>query len=215
MQEDFKNDWYKVLLRMLREILYSLQDVIDKYIMDKKFCSAYELLSFSGVFNLIFLGIFIIFDYFLIHWDNLEEYFNNFDYKDLLACIGLIIIEAGVELSVLFTIKKNTPCHVFIIGEFMTIFSNFYYLRESMKATNLIIMSICYIIIFFFSLVFNEIIEINCFGLSVNTRKNIMKREKIEDLSTIRESFVDENEENRTSSIRMEMNDDDNSLLTK
>ena len=60
-----------------------------------------------------------------------------------------------------------------------------------------------------------EIIEFNCFRLSDNTRKNIMKREKIEDLSTIRESFVDENEENRTSSIRMEMNDDDNSLLTK
>ena len=182
--------------------------------MEKKFCSVYELLSFSGLFSLIFLGIFTLLDYFLIHWDNLAEYFNNFSYKDLLTFIGFIIINTGLELSILFTIKKNTPCHVFIISEFMTIYANFYYLTEQLNATNLIIMIISYIIIFFFSLIFNEIIEINCFGLSDNTRKNIMKREKKEDLITIRkESFVDENEENRSSSLRMEMNDDDNSLI--
>ena len=213
-QEDFKNNWYKVLLRMLREILYSFQGVINKYIMDKKYCSVYELLSFTGLFSLIFLGIYILLDYFFIHLDNLKEYFNNFDYRDLLTCVGLIIAAAGLDLSSLFTIKKNTPCHLFIIGEFMTVFENLFYLTEQLNTTNLIIMIICYIIIFFFSLVFNEIIEINCFGLSANTRKNIMKRAKIENLANIKcELFDYISEENRSSSLRMEMNDDDNSLI--
>jgi hypothetical protein len=45
LQNDIKNNLVLFLLRLLREILYSLQGVIDKYIMEKKFCSVYELSS--------------------------------------------------------------------------------------------------------------------------------------------------------------------------
>ena len=44
------------------------------------------------------------------------------------------------------------------------------------------------IFIFLLSLVFNEIIEINCFGLSKNTKRNIMNR-------ALREDYYSSNEE--------------------
>ena len=86
----------------------------------------------------------------------------------------------------------------------MTILLDIKITGDSVK---IIIMIICYIIIFFFSLVFNEIIEINCFGLSYNTRRNIIKREKNEDLAMLREPSADINEENENSNIHLEMND--------
>ena len=117
----------------------------------------------------------------------------------------MTIVSCGLDLSSLFTIKNNTPCHALIIGEFMTITTNIIYSED---ITNLIIIIICYAIIFFFSLVFNEIIEINCFGLSDNTRRNIMKREKNDDLM-LREPSVEINENDRNSMISLEMNAND------
>ena len=176
--------------------------------MEKKYCSVYELASYSGIFYIIFLGIFALFDFYLFHWDNLAEYFNNFDYKEILLGIGIILINFVSDLSSLFTIKINTPYHAFIIGEFITITSNIIDIKYIAVSTiNLIIMIICYIIIFFFSLVFNEIIEINCFGLSYNTRRYIIKREKKEDLTMLGGPSLDLNEGGGGSVIHLEMND--------
>jgi hypothetical protein len=150
------------------------------------------------------LGIFALLEHFLFHLDSdLEEYFNNFDYKAILLIIGMTIVNFGLDLSTLFTIKNNTPCHALIIGEFMTITANIIYSED---IDNLIIIIICCAIIFFFSLIFNEIIEINCFGLSDNTRRNIMKREKKDDLIIFREPSADINENDRNSMISLEMN---------
>ena len=58
---------------------------------------------------------------------------------------------------------------------------------------------ICLILILFLSLIFNEIIELNFWGLSDNTKKNIINRAEIEDNSLIiRNDTIDsiENEEN-------------------
>ena len=55
------------------------------------------------------------------------------------------------------------------------------------------------IFIFLLSLVFNEIIEINCFGLSKNIRRNIMNRALSEDFYSLTEEkdlSIDEGNEN-------------------
>ena len=103
----------------------------------------------------------------------------------------MLITSIGLDLSTLFAIKINTPCHVLIIDEFLAITSNI--INNEISPEKIIIMIICYTIIFFFSLVFNEIIEINCFGLLDNTRRNIMKREKTEDSKMFRGPSVDNN----------------------
>ena len=74
---------------------------------------------------------------------------------------------------------------------------------------NQIITIICLIFILFVSLIFYEIIEINCFGLSYNTKRNIMKRERNEKT----DSIIDENSEysdNIIDLIQFKIYEDDN-----
>ena len=190
LQDDITKNFGFVLLRLLREILFSLREVIDKYIMEKKFCSIYELSMYNGLINLILLGIFSLLNYYYFSIDNFEEYFNNFNGIELLVLIGMMITQFGLYICSLFTSKNNTPCHVFIIY----IFGQLAYYTDF--STNSIIFIICLIFILFISLIFNEIIEIKCFGLEENTRNNIAKRAKIEELNIQENSSLYSNDDN-------------------
>jgi len=59
-------------------------------------------------------------------------------------------------------------------------------------------------LILFLSLIFNEILEINIFGLSYNTRKNIISRAETESL--IKNETFDEGNENL---IELKQNDNE------
>ena len=107
-----------------------------------------------------------------------------------------MIVQLILFLCTLYTNKNYTPCHIFIIFVFgqLALYMDF--------SKNSIIIIICLIFILFFSLIFNEIIEINIFGFSYNTKKNIMIRAETEDFCTdITESIFDDsindNEERR------------------
>ena len=135
--------------------------------MEKKFCTVYEIIFYDGLIELILIGIYSIFNYYFFKLDNFEEYFNNvnFIYIEIFVILGLIITQLGLSLFALFINKNNTPCHIFI----MYVFGKFaYYLDFS---TNSIVKIICFLFILFMSLIFCEIIELNCFGLSENTKK--------------------------------------------
>ena len=77
----------------------------------------------------------------------------------------------------------------------------FYNLTE-----NSVLVIICLILLLFFSLIFNEIIEINLWGLSYNTKRNITNRAKIDvdEIFNITNESFDENNENQ-----MEFNKND------
>ena len=62
-----------------------------------------------------------------------------------------------------------------IIGKFSPYINN---LIENKDIKSSIILIIGFCVILFFALIFNEIIEINCLGLSKNAIKNIELREK-------------------------------------
>ena len=160
-----------LFLRILREIIYSLTTVIDKYIMEKKLVSPYQILLCDGLITLIIFIIFAVFDYYFLNFfDEYDNYFTNFNSIELIVIFGVLITQFFLNLFLLVTIKVNSPCHIFIIyvlGQFA------YYIDFSEKA---IIVSCCLILILFFSLIFNEMIEINFFGLSFNTKRNIIAR---------------------------------------
>ena len=172
LQNDIINNWPLDLLRLLREIIYSMHIVTQKYTMEKKFCSVYELTGFNGIFLIIFLIILSLLNIYCIKLDDFDEYFNELNTEKIL--IGLLnsFIEFILFLSVCFTIKNNTSCHIYLISVCLTIADSFMNFSK-----NTIIAIICLAFILFMSLVFFEIIEINCFGLSYNTKRNIMKRE--------------------------------------
>ena len=96
--------------------------------------------------------------------------FGNFKGTGLVGIIGTMIAQLGIYLSVLYTNKNYTTCHIFIIFVFGQIV---YYVDFSVTS---IIVFILLLVILFFSLVFNEIIEINFCGLSDNTKRNIRDR---------------------------------------
>ena len=205
LQNDFENNFLFLLLAFLREIIYSLNDVIYKYIMEKKYCSVYDLSLYIGAFDVILFGLFGLMNHFFLKIDDFEKYFSNFDGAELLVCLGFIIIQFIFNLSLLITIKNYTPCHVFIIY----VFGQFaYYIDFSIDS---IILMICIVFILFFSLVFNEIIEINICRLSYNTKKNITNRAESEDISlegNLSRHSIDENYRIYFNSIELEEKDD-------
>ena len=174
IQKDFKENFKLILLSFLRIILLSLNYVLIKYTMEKKYASPYEIGFFNGLINLILFIIGAVIDNFFIKKFEYKEYFDNFNGKELLVVLGLMITQFGIYISLFIIDKKDTPCHIFIVFVFGQL--AYYY-----KLTEISIVSIiCLILILFFSLIFNEIIELNFLGLSQNTRKNIINRANTE-----------------------------------
>ena len=153
--------------------------MIDKYTMEKKFGSAYELLVANGVINLTILIIFAIFDYFFFGLDDYNKYFDNFNHTELLVALGVIITQFGLNLFILISNKVNSPCHIFIIF----IFGQLSFYVDFSGISILIIFFL--IIILFASCIFNEIFELNFCGLSDNTKKNIIIRAQMEEADMI------------------------------
>ena len=179
---DIDNNLGLFFFRLLREVLFSLSSVVDKYILEKKFGSVYEILLTNGVITSTLFIIFAIIDHNFFGIYNYEEYFNNFNTTELLVASGVIITQLGLNVSILFTNKNNSPCHIFIIF----IFGQLAYYIDFSGSDAIVIF--CLIIILFLSFVFNEILEINFLGLSDNTKKNISRRAETEDNMIITKS---------------------------
>ena len=187
LQYDLSNNLPLFFVRILRELFYSLSSVIDKYIMERKFVSVYELLLSNGVIILIILIIFAVFDYNFFGIDNYSEYFSNFNFKELLVIFGVLITQFGLNLCILITNKNNSPCHIFII-----FISGQLALYVDFSGISLIVLFFL-IFILFLSLIFNEIIEINFWGLSYNTKNNIIKRAIVEENMIITRKDTNDN----------------------
>lgn len=176
IKNDFTENMWLFFVRIIREVLYSLSSIIDKYIMEKKFISVYLLLLSNGVIILVALLIFAVFDYFFFDIDDYNKFFSEFNYKELLVILGVIITQFTLNLGILLTNKYYSPCHIFII--FVCGQLALYVIHFDGKSAGILVGLFS---ILFLSLIFNEIIEINVCGLSKNTKRNISKRAEDED----------------------------------
>ena len=107
--------------------------------------------------------------------------------------------QLGLYITLFFIDRNDSPCLIFIVfvfGQFGYYFYNF----EINGTTSVVI--VCLVLIFFFSLVFNEIIELRCYKLAHNTKKNITKRAE----SEVGNALDINNEIERTNTI-IELND--------
>ena len=198
---DINSHLVLLIIKFIRETLFSLYNVMAKYVMEKKFVSVYEFSFYIGTISLILLIIFSIFDYAFFGIDDYKEYFNNFNGTEFLVMVGVIITQFGINLSSLFTVKNNSPCHTFIMFVFGQLA---YYINLE---GNSILVIICLILILFLSLIFNEIIEINFCGLSKNTRRNIMLRaETEENLYITKNDTIDSTNSDYDNLIELEVN---------
>ena len=169
-----KVDFIIIIINYIKELLFCSAQCIDKYIMDKKYTSPYELCLYNGLFNLCFnfatFGIFELCDKKYI--EQCIEYFTQINYINLLF---LFIFLIGFLLFILcnyISIKIYSPNYIINIFIIQEIYHSFLFDNKIRIYLN-IAMAIIFIFLF---LVFNEIIEINCFGLQKNTKRNIKKR---------------------------------------
>ena len=173
------------------EIIYSLEIVLSKYAMEKKFCSPFRIVYYQGLvvffMNLLLL---LIFSFIPIesgkikynnetYVDNLMEYFSHFKGIEILVFILSMIGRTGFIMFGLLTVQYYTPAHiilVLIIGEI------FHYFMYEKTDYTLYIKYPILILIIFFALILLEIIELNFCGFQINTKKNIIERAETEDI---------------------------------
>ena len=185
-----KIDPVAILMKFLSEIFLSLTMVISKYNMEKNYCSPYEICIWEGLIELILYIIFLLIINKLEltiadvkYPDNFWELINNYDINDFWLCLLIVFVNAIYNLFIFLTCNYFTPCHVLIIS---MIHDFYFYLKinENWKL-NIIGFFILLLILFMF-LIFIEIIEINIFNISYNTKKNIELRSR-------KESSIDNN----------------------
>ena len=188
------NTLYLLLFQIFVSFLDSLLLMYIKALMHfKYFFSPYRTLYIFGIINSILLLII----YFIIsfipcpnnyicnvnykgetYFDNIFSAFN-FDDHIIIEIIGyfLISILAGIyNLLIIITINKYTVCHSLILVGNQEIL-NLVTLVLKYKIDKIdIIYYVYYFILIFGYLVFLEFIELNCFGLNENTKRNIKKR---------------------------------------
>ena len=171
-----------LFIQFISEIFYSLIIILWKYNMEKNYCNPYELCFLEGVFEFIINSIcLIIFCRFELsangiqHPDNLKKYFNEYDYNDLIICLSEIIVSFTFNISIILTCDYFTPIHILIIN---IINDSTLFFRIDSNLALYILGSLFLILILFMLLVFIEVIEINIFNLSYNTKRNIELRSK-------------------------------------
>ena len=175
-KEQYKVDYLLAhILKMFAEIVFSLNMVINKYTIEKKFSSPYEICFYQGIISLIlFLLIALIFPNFC----SLSDYWSKLDVPKFLEFLAISGTQFIYNLFLLITIKYYTAFHVLILIIFCEIH---YYLFNVFSNLIVIYPLIGFSLLFFVFLLFLEIIEINCFELQKNTKKNISIRAEIDE----------------------------------
>ena len=114
---------------------------------------------------------------------NIKYYFDNYNINDFIESLIVVITGSIYNISLMLTCNYLTPAHVLITS---IIKEYHYYLQKGEYTALNIIGFLILVIILFAFLIFVEIIEINIFNISFNTKKNIERRSRLD-------SFVDIN----------------------
>ena len=190
IQEDNKISF--LWLPFLIEISYCLSLVLNKYGMEYWFCTPYEISFYEGLFaliiNIILLIIFSnikipenskIIEFFNhpdkdpnIYLDNFHEYYKKLKASEIIAFIINMISRGIFNLFSIITVYEFTPSHVI----FLLILGEVQFAFKGGEIFHIVATITIYCFLFFMTLIFTEIIEINLFGLEKNTKKNIKAR---------------------------------------
>ena len=168
---------YRIIIKFICEIIFSLRIVINKYTMVKNICFSYEVCFFQGIIAFILYLIFSLIVIFLHLSNHFENYFNEFKdnkLKESLIFLLIIIIQFIFNICIFETIERMNSFYIMIIiiiGHLV-----FYFKKLIVYKNNIIniinIVGLC--LILFMTLIFNEIIILNFCGLQKYTKKNIL-----------------------------------------
>ena len=160
--------------------------------------SPYLCLFYVGVFSLIiFLFGFII--YYSIN--NFDDFFANFRNESFISVIYLIlffIFSLFLNVMTFLIVYYFSPTLLMvtdIISPMLKWIFNVFEDKSAYGALDIILNIIGYSIVLFFSLIYNEIIICNFFGLNKSTKK-FLDREQREELALIIDNKNDNDDDN-------------------
>ena len=189
-----EKDYFKLFLHSLYFILitalFSIYNTLEKKYFNKFMDSIYHLMFVVGcicatilmIYELITISIFgikettyngIIFQIL----KNIKEYSYLYILYFILDVFTAFIWLLGIQLIIYFL----SPCHIIIAESLSQIITTI--LKNSISKYHIaakIIIYIIYTIIIFSSLIYNEVIIINIYSLSKDTKKKIILRELTE-----------------------------------
>ena len=180
-KENIKKNYDCYLVQFMTECLISLMNVMYKYLVETKYIISYEILLIEGLIEFV-LGIITliittnagIVDHF---WDFIEEV----DSHEIAILIIITLIQFLLYTTEMIIIVKFSPFHVLLINILRDYILFFVFFdTKNLAASIYVVFAIC--ICIFMILVFIEIIELNFFGLSTMTKKNIILRSKKESI---------------------------------
>ena len=156
-------------------IFYPLYLVFFKYIIQNFYLSVFINMFFIGIFLLI-LSIIGLIIYSLIDNNDLsylKDIFNIAE-NNILFYISIFF---GVIVKIIFClIISNFSPNIFVLTIINWVFNYLIFKEKEESITNLIYQGIGYFIILFSTLIYNEFIVLNFFGLNINVRNTIVRR---------------------------------------
>ena len=189
-----EKNYINIFFSFLTETVFCLNIVVNKYLMENVFCSPYEICFYDGFISLLLFIIALIVstniniekdDYSIeykgkYYIDNFYAYCDIFNIKEFFILIFEIIYYCVYYLFSLLTIKYYTATHYLIILIFDCEVT---FLFDTGIKWRLCLTMIVFLIILFMLLVFNEIIELNCYGFQKDTKSSITERAKLESIN--------------------------------
>ena len=182
--ENELDNWPYFLFIIGKYIMLPLEDVINKILLTNEFLLPHYLMFYRGIFNFIMLGI-LSASVFLKGFVNFS-YFEQFTidkekYIQILVKVLFTILSFFRAFCLLKVIDIFSPQHVSFLN---TTFSLFQLFKCRIKSHDdkfiTAFDAIFLLIIILGTLIFNEIIILNFFGLNQNTKKNYIIKEELE-----------------------------------
>jgi hypothetical protein len=209
-----KNQTKYVFTMVVPKVIYALEDTINKIILTDKFILPHFLLFFRGIISTILISILICVLYATSSIDSryYNNILNNIKVSEILFKILSFIFMACKIFCIFKIIYIFTPQHV---GFCIVIIYMFNAIKNMILTDDFqneffpclfIIISLLFIA--FGTLIFNEMIIINCWGLNENTKSGIKNKEKLEGLE-LRNATINEDSEDS------EDNDDNKESLSE
>ena len=203
-----KNQRMYVFTMVVPKVIYALEDTINKIILTDKFVLPHFLLFFRGIINSILVTILICILYATSNIDfrYYNNILNNIQASEILFKLLSFIFMILKIFCIFEIIYIFTPQHV----GFCIVIIYIYNAIKNMILTDAfqnefcscLFNVICLIFIAFGTIIFNEMIIINCWGLNENTKSGIVRKERLESLelqNTINSDDNDDNDYNKES----------------
>ena len=195
--ENELENWPYFLFIIGKYILLPLEDVINKVLLTDEFLLPHYLMFYRGIFNFIMLGILsasvflpesklVIFSYFSQFTTDKEKHIQ------ILVKVIFTILSFFRAFCLLRVIDIFSPQHVSFLNTTFSLYQLFKCRTKSRDDKFITsIDAIFLLIIILGTLIFNEIIILNFFGLNKNTKKNYIIKEQLES-KELNKSFSEE-----------------------